>query len=443
MTSSSSPRPHSTPTPIGPYILWPLKAMKSAPSVATSTARCGTDWHASTTTSAPMACARAASTVTGLTVPSTLETCVKAKTLVRSVSSSSRPLRSSAPSGPTGTQRRVAPVRRASSCQGTRLAWCSISVTRISSPGASTNRSSLGSAVGAALEKAYATRLSASVAFFVKTTSSAGAPTNDAMVARAASKSSVASSASWCAPPRIAASSPSVKGRTSVTGSGLGSHGRGRDEVAVVALVLEAVGQLGPTLLDDLAVDEDVHEVGLDVAQDTRVVRDEQDAEVARVLGAVDALGDDLQRIDVEAGVGLVEDGHLRLEQLHLEDLVALLLAAGEALVDVALGEDGVHPQVAHGRLDVLDPRAQLGCLAVDGRLGRAEEVAHGDAGHLDGVLHREEEAGAGALIDLHREDVLAVERHGAAGDGVLRVAGDAVGQRRLAGAVGPHDRVR
>ena len=46
-------------------------------------------------------------------------------------------------------------------------------------------------AVGAALEKAYATRLSASVAFFVKTTSSAGAPMNDAMVARAASKSSV------------------------------------------------------------------------------------------------------------------------------------------------------------------------------------------------------------------------------------------------------------
>ena len=98
MTSSSSPRPQRTPTPIGPYILWPLKAMKSAPSVATSTARCGTDWHASTTTSAPTACARAASSVTGLTVPSTLETCVKAKTLVRSVSRSSRPLRSRAPS---------------------------------------------------------------------------------------------------------------------------------------------------------------------------------------------------------------------------------------------------------------------------------------------------------------------------------------------------------
>ena len=45
--------------------------------------------------------------------------------------------------------------------------------------------------------------------------------------------------------------------------------------------------------------------------------------------------------------------------------------------------------------------------------------------------------------VDGHGEHVLAVERHGATGDGVLRVAGDAVGEGRLAGAVGAHDRVR
>ena len=65
MASSSSARPQSTPTPIGPYSLWPLKAMKSAPSVVTSTDRCGTDWQASTTTRAPTACARAASSAPG------------------------------------------------------------------------------------------------------------------------------------------------------------------------------------------------------------------------------------------------------------------------------------------------------------------------------------------------------------------------------------------
>src|SRR4051812_5098683 len=76
----------------------------------------------------------------------------------------------------------------------------------------------------------------------------------------------------------------------------------------VVALVLETVGQFGPTLLGDAAVDEHVHEVRLDVAEDARVVGDEEDAEARVGLGAVDALRDDLERIHVEARVGLVED---------------------------------------------------------------------------------------------------------------------------------------
>ena len=49
---------------------------------------------------------------------------------------------------------------------------------------------------------------------------------------------------------------------------------------------------------------------------------------------------------------------------------------------------------------------------------------------------------GAGALVDGHREDVLAVQRHAAAGDRVLRVAGDRVREGRLAGPVRAHDRV-
>ena len=53
----------------------------------------------------------------------------------------------------------------------------------------------------------------------------------------------------------------------------------------------------------------------------------------------VHALADDAQSVDVEARVGLVQDRDLRLEQFELQDLVALLLPAGEALVDAALGE--------------------------------------------------------------------------------------------------------
>ena len=81
--------------------------------------------------------------------------------------------------------------------------------------------------------------------------------------------------------------------------------------------------------------------------------------------------------------------------------------------------------------------------LAVDGGLGRPQEVAHRDAGDLDRVLHGEEEAGSRPLVDAHREDVLAIERHRATRDGVLGVPGHAVGQGGLAGAVRTHERVR
>ena len=113
ISSSSSGRAQSTPMPSGPNILCPEKARKSTPRSSTSTGRCGTDWQASSTTRAPTAWARSVSSATGLTVPSTLETWVNANTLVRSVSRVSRSVRSSRPSGVTGTQRRVAPVRLA------------------------------------------------------------------------------------------------------------------------------------------------------------------------------------------------------------------------------------------------------------------------------------------------------------------------------------------
>ena len=46
-----------------------------------------------------------------------------------------------------------------------------------------------------------------------------------------------------------------------------------------------------------------------------------------------------LDGVDVELGVGLVEDGDLGPEHGHLEDLDPLFLAAREALVDVAREE--------------------------------------------------------------------------------------------------------
>ena len=67
-------------------------------------------------------------------------------------------------------------MRRQSSCQGTRLAWCSISVTTTSSPGPIRKRCAAGSSEKVALDIEYATRLSASVAFLVKTISEVSMP---------------------------------------------------------------------------------------------------------------------------------------------------------------------------------------------------------------------------------------------------------------------------
>src|SRR5439155_22783726 len=95
------------------------------------------------------------------------------------------------------------------------------------------------------------------------------------------------------------------------------------------------VGELGAALLDDSTVDEHVYEVRRDVVEDSLVVRDHERTH----LGA-DELAyptrDDAKRVDVEAGVGLVEDGDPRLQQRHLQDLNPLLLAAGEAVVQIA-----------------------------------------------------------------------------------------------------------
>ena len=52
---------------------------------------------------------------------------------------------------------------------------------------------------------------------------------------------------------------------------------------------------------DDPAADEDVDEVRRDVLQDSGVVRDEEYAEVIVLLRTVHAVGDNLERVDVEA----------------------------------------------------------------------------------------------------------------------------------------------
>ena len=122
IASSSSLRPQSAPTPLGPHILCAEIATKSAPSACTSTGTCGADWAASQTKIAPCSCAQAASFSTGLIVPSEFETWFVATTLTfpRAASPASAE-RSSSPSSVSGIIASVAPVRPPMYCQGTKF----------------------------------------------------------------------------------------------------------------------------------------------------------------------------------------------------------------------------------------------------------------------------------------------------------------------------------
>ena len=71
---------------------------------------------------------------------------------------------------------------------------------------------------------------------------------------------------------------------------------------------------------------------------------------------------------------------------------------------------------------------------------GRAQEGHRGDAGDLHRILERQEHAGRGALGRVHGEQILAIPGDAAVGDLVVILAGEHIGEGRLAGAVRPHD---
>src|SRR5215212_5999257 len=117
------------------------------------------------------------------------------------------------------------------------------------------------------------------------------------------------------------------------------------------------------------AVNKHMDEVRLDVAQNPGVVRDQQDATIALSREAVDTIGHNSQSVDVQAGVGLVQDRESWVQQLQLNDLVTLLLTARETLVDAPISEIGVHLHPIHDRTDLFDPGAQLRRLTVQSSL--------------------------------------------------------------------------
>ena len=206
--------------------------------------------------------------------------------------------------------------------------------------------------------------------------------------------------------------------------------------------------ELGPALGDDPATHEDVDVVGLDVAQDALVVRDQERAHVG-ADERVHAGRDDPERVDVETGVGLVEDRDLRLEHRELEHLDPLALAPREPVVHVArreLARDLELLHRPHQLLPELGDRDRIVLAAVPAladRVDRApQEAGDGDSGNRVRILEREEETLLGALVRAELGDVLAVEQDLALRDLVGRVTHQRVRERGLPRAVRSHDRV-
>ena len=163
-----------------------------------------------------------------------------------------------------------------------------------------------------------------------------------------------------------------------------------------------------------------------------------------RPAEGVDPVRDDLEGVDVQTGIGFVEQGEGRLQHGHLQDFAALFLAAGESLVDRARGEIPRHLEEIHFlvKLGVIFGGLQFLTLGQARLQGGTEEVGDGHPGNFARVLEGEENTLAGPRVGLHDKDALAVEKDIAGSHRVVGMAGDDFGQRAFARTVRPHDGV-
>ena len=102
----------------------------------------------------------------------------------------------------------------------------------------------------------------------------------------------------------------------------------------------------GVVLADDAPVDHHVDAVDLEMLEDARVVGDDDERAVGAFAVGVHAAGDHAEGVDVQTGVGLVQDGEFGLEQQQLQHLDLLLLTAGEAHAQFAIEVGGVHVEL-------------------------------------------------------------------------------------------------
>src|SRR5690554_1347975 len=196
---------------------------------------------------------------------------------------------------------------------------------------------------------------------------------------------------------------------------------------------------------DDSAAGQYVHVVRHDVVQQALVVGHHQDGAVFGTQG-VDAAGDDLQGVDVEAGVGFVQDRQLWLQQQGLHDFVTLFLATGEAFVHAALQEGRVQVYLFGDFLGQLHEFGGVhfffAPVLAHGVYGGAQELQVAYAGDFHRVLECQEDAFSGASFGFQVPHAVAVAGDFGAGDFRCVGAWQNLWQGTLTGTVRAHDGV-
>ena len=170
-------------------------------------------------------------------------------------------------------------------------------------------------------------------------------------------------------------------------------------------------------------------------------MRDHQRAHVVfagRIHHATRAVA---QRVDVETGVELVEDRDLRLQDRHLQRLVALLLATRQ--IDIERTIEELLVEIDAGRLGAqgaVEPR-DVGVASAPLERFPEHGIEH-HSRHFRGVLHDEVQTSRRALPRGESQHVDPVEQHLAAGHGVTGLTHDDRRQSALARTIRPHDRM-
>ena len=188
-----------------------------------------------------------------------------------------------------------------------------------------------------------------------------------------------------------------------------------------------------------------MHHVGHDVVEQPLVVR-HHNGRFVRAVQGVDPVGNHAQCVDVEAGVGLVENGEPGFQDRQLQNFMAFFFSAGKALVDRAIEKFFVHLdqfEFVPNQGEKVKRIDLVFCSGfANGVEGCPQKVRAVHAGDFHWILKREKHALRRAFIRGHVEQVFALIDDVARRDAIRFVPREHLRQRALARSVGPHNGV-